>query len=141
MKGASDVRVLRHRTAGSHAGRWFGSWHGHARNAVWQQGRKRHLPAPFGRATGTGQSSVSFKSVKVKIFDLSDPKQVEAYEKLWLKLLNKIARMEAVVDARTDLVRRADGTSYWMKYVEYTEFGDDEGDSSKDRKSKGRNGK
>ena len=93
------------------------------------------------RATGTGQSSVSFKSVKVKIFDLSDPKQVEAYEKLWLKLLNKIARMEAVVDARTDLVRRADGTSYWMKYVEYTEFGDDEGDSSKDRKSKGRNGK
>lgn len=88
---------------------------------------------------GTGQSSPSFKSVKVKIFDLSDHKQVEAYEKLWLKLLNKIARMEAVVDARTDLVRRADGTSYWMKYVEYTEFGDAE--ESKDKKSKGRNGK
>ena len=91
------------------------------------------------RATGTGQSSPSFKSVKVKIFDLSDHKQVEAYEKLWLKLLNKIARMEAVVDARTDLVRRADGTSYWMKYVEYTEFGDAE--EAKDKKSKGRNGK
>ncbi len=93
------------------------------------------------RAAGAEQPSVGFKSVKVKIFDLSDPKQVEAYEKLWLKLLNKIARMEAVVDARTDLVRRADGTSYWMKYVEYTEFDDGEEDSSKDKKSKGRNGK
>lgn len=93
------------------------------------------------RATGTEETAVSFKSVKVKIFDLSDPKQVESYEKLWLKLLNKIARSEAVVDARTDLVRRADGTSYWMKYVEYTEFGEDEAGASKDKKSKGRNGK
>lgn len=93
------------------------------------------------RATGVGHDPIGFKCVKVKIFDMSDQKQVNAYEKLWLKLLNKIARMEAVVDARTDLVHRADGTSYWMKYVEYTEFDNGEEISSNDRKSKGRNGK
>lgn len=85
------------------------------------------------------QYATKFKRVKVKIFDLSDAKQVADYEKLWLKLLNKIANMEAVVDQRTDLVRRADGTSYWMKYVEYVEFGDPDDGSSNDKKSKGRN--
>lgn len=88
---------------------------------------------------GAIQKTPNFKCVKVKIFDLSDAKQVASYEKLQLELLNKIARMEAVVDERTDLVHRADGTSYWMKYVEYTEFGDSE--EAKDNKSKGRNGK
>lgn len=88
---------------------------------------------------GATQKTPNFKCVKVKIFDLSDAKQVASYEKLQLELLNKIARMEAVVDERTDLVHRADGTSYWMKYVEYTEFGDSE--EAKDKKSKGRNGK
>ena len=88
-----------------------------------------------------GQDNVKFKGVKVKIFDLSDEKQVAEYEKLWLKLLNKISMMKAVVDARTDLVRRADGTSYWMKYVEYVEFCDSEEDSDNDVKQKGRNAK
>ena len=88
---------------------------------------------------GATQNAPNFKCVKVKIFDLSDAMQVASYEKLQLELLNKIARMEAVVDERTDLVHRADGTSYWMKYVEYTEFGDAE--EAKDKKSKGRDGK
>ena len=87
------------------------------------------------------QQATKFKRVKVEIFDLSDAKQVAAYEKLWLKLLNKIANMEAVVDQRTDLVHRADGTSYWMKYVEYVEFGCLDDVSSNDKKSKWRSGK
>ena len=66
---------------------------------------------------------VRFKKVVVKIFDLSDQKQVEEYEKLWLELLEKTARMEVSVESRKDLVHRKDGTSYWMKYVEYVEFG------------------
>ena len=67
---------------------------------------------------------VKFKKVVVRIFDLSDASQVEEYEKLWLELLEKTSRMEVAVESRKDLVNRADGTSYWMKYVEYVEFGD-----------------
>lgn len=88
-----------------------------------------------------GRNQVAFKSVNVKIFDLSDPKQLASYEKLWLSLLDKLGRGEVVVDTRKDLVHRADGTSYWMKYVEYAEFGASREDSEKDGKSKGRNGK
>ena len=64
------------------------------------------------------------KSVNVRIFDLSDKKQVEEYEKLSKELWDKTSRMEVLVDSRKDLVHRKDGTSYWMKYVEYVEFGD-----------------
>lgn len=75
--------------------------------------------------------SIAIKRVKVEIFDLSDPKQVKRYEKLWKELLNKQTRMEVVVEARKDLVHRPDGTSYWMKYVEYTEFECRNGSASK----------
>ncbi len=72
---------------------------------------------------------VKINKVCVRIFDLSSQKQREEYEKLWAELLQKVARMEAVVESRKDLVTRKDGTSYWMKYVEYVEFGDaSEGD-------------
>lgn len=67
--------------------------------------------------------AVKIKKVCVKIFDLSDSKQVKAYEKLWTELLEKASRMEVIVDHHKDLVQRKDGTSYWMKYVEYVEFG------------------
>lgn len=70
------------------------------------------------------RGGIKIKKVKVEIFDLSDPKQVRKYERLWKELLEKTARMEVAVDSRKDLVRRADGTSFWMKYVEYTEFGE-----------------
>ena len=77
----------------------------------------------------------SFKvgKVCVRIFDLSDEKQVKEYEDLWKDLLEKSARMEVVVDSRKDLVHRSDGTSYWMKYVEYVEFSD----AKEDAKSSG----
>lgn len=80
-------------------------------------------------------SSKSFKvrKVKVEIFDLSDSAQRRKYEKLWAELLVKVSRMEAVVESSKDLVRRPDGTSYWMKYVEYVEFGED---TSKSKESK-----
>lgn len=65
---------------------------------------------------------VCVNKVKVEIFDLSDPKQVSEYEKLWKRLLEKTYKMEVIVDSRKDLVQRPDGTSYWMKYVEYVEF-------------------
>ena len=77
-----------------------------------------------GRRTDGIAPDVKFKKVVVRIFDLSDEKQVEEYEKLWLELLEKTARMEVSVESRKDLVHRKDGTSYWMKYVEYVEFGD-----------------
>ena len=73
------------------------------------------------------------RKVKVEIFDLSDKKDVKAYEKLWAELLEKASRMEVVIDHHKDLVHRPDGTSYWMKYVEYVEFGD--GSEDKDKKS------
>lgn len=66
---------------------------------------------------------VKIKKVRVKIFDLSDENQVEEYEKLWAELLEKVAAMEVSVESHKDLVHRADGTSYWMKYVEYVEYG------------------
>lgn len=66
---------------------------------------------------------LEIQKVKVEIFDLSDPKQRKAYEKLYKELLVKISRNEAAVDMRKDLVSREDGTSYWMKYVEYVEYG------------------
>lgn len=65
---------------------------------------------------------IKISRVKVEIFDLSDKKQRKAYEKLWARLLVKVSKMEAVVESSKDLVRRSDGTSYWMKYVEYVEF-------------------
>lgn len=75
-------------------------------------------------ATGSKSTeAVKIKKVCVKIFDLSDSKQVKAYEKLWSELLEKASRMEVIVDHHKDLVQRKDGTSYWMKYVEYVEFG------------------
>jgi len=67
---------------------------------------------------------VKVKKVKVEIFDLSDKDQREAYEKLWTELLEKSTKLEVIVDHRKDLVHRKDGTSYWMKYVEYVEFCD-----------------
>ena len=76
------------------------------------------------RSVGNIAPDMKFKKVVVRIFDLSDQKQVEEYEKLWLDLLEKTARMEVSVESRKDLVHREDGTSYWMKYVEYVEFGD-----------------
>lgn len=85
---------------------------------------------------GTRSSpSKSFKvrKVKVEIFDLSDSAQRRKYEKLWAELLVKVSKMEAVVEASKDLVRRPDGTSYWMRYVEYVEFGED---TSKSKESK-----
>lgn len=74
-------------------------------------------------AGGKSAESVKIKKVCVRIFDLSDSKQVRAYEKLWSELLEKASRMEVIVDHHKDLVQRKDGTSYWMKYVEYVEFG------------------
>ena len=65
---------------------------------------------------------MEIKKVEVRIFDLSDGKQRKDYEKLWARLLPMVARGEAVVDHSKDLLHRPDGTSYWMKYVEYVEF-------------------
>ena len=72
--------------------------------------------------TGESDNGVRVKKVKVEIFDLSDPKQVRRYERLWKTLLDKASRMEVIVDHCKNLVNRADGSSYWMKYVEYVEF-------------------
>lgn len=72
---------------------------------------------------GKSAEAVKIKKVCVRIFDLSESKQVKAYEKLWTELLEKASRMEVIVDHHKDLVQRKDGTSYWMKYVEYVEFG------------------
>ena len=69
-------------------------------------------------------SDIKVSKVSVRIFDFSDQKQVEEYEKLWAELLEKTARNEVVVESQKDLVKIKDGTSYWMKYVEYVEFGD-----------------
>jgi hypothetical protein len=83
---------------------------------------------------GKSAEAVKIKNVCVKIFDLSDSKQVRAYEKLWSELLEKASRMEVIVDHHKDLVQRKDGTSYWMKYVEYVEFGSyDTSDSEESR--------
>lgn len=68
--------------------------------------------------------SFKIKKVKVEIFDMSDETQRHKYEKLWAELLVKVSKREAVVEASKDLVKRPDGTSYWMKYVEYVEFGE-----------------
>ena len=76
------------------------------------------------------------KKVKVEIFDLSNEDEREKYEKLWSDLLEKSAKLEVLVDHRKDLVHRPDGTSYWMKYVEYVEF-DDAKSSREDENGKG----
>ena len=68
-------------------------------------------------------NALEIKKVEVRIFDLSDDKQRKDYEKLWAKLLPMVAKGEVVVDHSKDLVHRPDGTSYWMKHVEYVEFG------------------
>lgn len=82
--------------------------------------------AGYQRAGGSTVPGIKVKKVKVAVFDLSDKKQVRAYEKLWACLLEKTAKMEVVVDHHKDLVHRPDGTSYWMKYVEYVEFCEDD---------------
>lgn len=92
----------------------------------------------YRKIIGAGQAGniapdVKVKRVCVRIFDLSDKNQAEEYEKLWMELLEKTAKNEVIVDSRKDLVNRKDGTSYWMKYVEYVEFGD----ASDSEKTKG----
>lgn len=71
------------------------------------------------------KTDFNVKKVKVRIFDLSDDRQRKAYEKLWSELLVRSSKMEVIVEASRDLVKRPDGTSYWMKYVEYVELGDE----------------
>lgn len=85
---------------------------------------------------GKSAGSVKIKKVCVRIFDLSDSKQVKAYEKLWSELLEKASRMEVIVDHHKDLVQRKDGTSYWMKYVEYVEFGASDASDSEESTAK-----
>lgn len=88
-------------------------------------------------ATGSKSAeAVKIKKVCVRIFDLSDSKQVKAYEKLWSELLEKASRMEVIVDHHKDLVQRKDGTSYWMKYVEYVEFGSSDASDPEEPRSK-----
>lgn len=70
----------------------------------------------------SGSNGLAIKRVAVRIFDLSDSRQCKAYEKLWAKLLVMVSQGQAVVESSKDLVHRPDGTSYWMKYVEYVEF-------------------
>jgi hypothetical protein len=65
---------------------------------------------------------LNVKKVCVRIFDLSNDKQCRKYEKLWAELLLKVSKGQVVVETSKDLVHRPDGTSYWMKYVEYVEF-------------------
>jgi len=77
-------------------------------------------------AGGRPSNAIKIKKVCVKVFDLSNAKQVKEYEKLWAELLEKASRLEVVVEHHNDLVQRKDGTSYWMKYVEYVEFGEAE---------------
>lgn len=84
---------------------------------------------------GATERDFSVKSVKVCIFDLSDAKQRKEYEKLWARLLVRSSKMEVIVDSRKDLVHRENGTSYWMKYVEYVELGGEPADK-KDLKKK-----
>lgn len=79
---------------------------------------------------------VRIKKVCVKIFDLSDEEQVKEYERLWSELLEKVARMEVFVESQKDLVKRPDGTSYWMKYVEYVEYGDASEGNDKSKSAK-----
>lgn len=68
----------------------------------------------------SGGASIS--SVKVRIFDLSDDKQRNEYEVLWADLLVRMSEGKVVVETHSDLVKHPDGTSYWMKYIEYVEF-------------------
>lgn len=80
-----------------------------------------------GRSAGSiPAQDIKVGKVKVEIFDLSDASQREEYEALWKDLLEKASRSEVLVESRKDLVQRADGTSYWMKYVEYVELGPQE---------------
>lgn len=76
------------------------------------------------RAQGIIAPDVKVKKVSVRIFDLSKKNDVDEYEKLWAELLEKVSKNEVIVESQKDLVHRKDGTSYWMKYVEYVEFGD-----------------
>jgi len=66
--------------------------------------------------------NASIKRVKVEVFDLSDALQRAEYEKLWANLLTMMSNGSVVVDSHSDLVKHPDGTSYWMKYIEYVEF-------------------
>jgi hypothetical protein len=84
-------------------------------------------------AGGKKAESIKVKNVCVRIFDLSNSRQVKEYEKLWAELIEKASRMEVIVDHHKDLVQRKDGTSYWMKYVEYVEFGAESEDDVKNK--------
>lgn len=86
----------------------------------------------------TRMPEIKVNKVCVKIFDLSREDHIAEYEALWARLLEKVARNEVIVEAQKDLVRREDGTSYWMKYVEYVELGDADSAEDKDEpKGKG----
>lgn len=77
------------------------------------------------RLNGNDKAPVIYgkvKKVKVEIFDLSDSSQRKKYEKLCAELFEKIRNQEVIVETSRDLVKRPDGTSYWMKYVEYVEY-------------------
>lgn len=76
-----------------------------------------------GQAFGAAAQDMKVKSIKVRTFDLSDREQADEYEELMADLINRSYMAEVIVfDSRKDLVSRGDGTSYWLKYVEYAEM-------------------
>ena len=99
-----------------------------------------HFGVKAGEPTSLLADAIDGKGVtaraKVEIFDLSSDKERREYEKLWGRLFVMASRGEACVDTRKDLVNRADGTSYWMRYVEYVVFERDS--KAKDGKAEGR---
>ena len=101
-----------------------------------QEEKEEYKRILSGKQGGNIAPDVRIKKVCVKIFDLSDDEQVKEYERLWAELLEKVARMEVLVESQKDLVKRPDGTSYWMKYVEYVEYGDASEGNDKSKSAK-----
>ena len=68
-------------------------------------------------------SSLNIKGHHVEIFDMMDADGKRAYEDLYSTLLAKSKEGKIIVNSNVrEVLTRADGSTGWYKYLEWTEF-------------------
>jgi len=87
-----------------------------------------HPEKPVHDAYELASGKLDFSKLKVKnhfvrVFDLMDSEQVNAYETLYVQLADQAKQGKIIVSCNTrETLTRSDGSTGWFKFVEWTEF-------------------
>ncbi len=78
------------------------------------------------RELATGKINVASLPVSghfIRVFDLFDEGQRREFERLYVDLVDKVRRGTVLISENVrESVTRQDGSTGWLKYIEWTEF-------------------